>query len=196
MKSNIIRLIALLAVASVVQLTVSAGAPLLGKLRTRNNKPVTVNGAKLSSGASIRSGTQIQCPEKIGATVDLGNVGRLDIAPQSDVTVIFDATKISVQLKAGYVVLTTNQGVTGTVSTPEGQVFGTDSSKLSSVVGKTAGAVGPETGVPIGAGLSSVGLSPVVGVAGAAGAVVGGTTGTALGRTSDVSTDNPRAPEE
>ena len=167
----------------------------MGKLRTRNNKPVLVNLNKASSGTTILSGSRIQCPEKIGATVDLGVLGRLDIAPQTDLTLNFLAGEIRVQLNLGYVVLTTNKGISGTVTTSEGTVFVTDPSKVSSVVARTRDAQGPETSVLVGAGAGGLGAGGTAGVAGAEAAVVGGATATTSnGRGSDLSTDNPRKP--
>ena len=97
------------------------------------------------------------------------------------------------QLNLGYVVLTTNKGISGTVTTSEGTVFVTDPTKVSSVVARTRDAQGPETSVLVGAGAGGAGGT--AGVAGAEAAVVGGATATTSnGRGSDLSTDNPRKP--
>lgn len=189
------RTIALVFLTCAVPAQVLAGPGLLGKLRTSNNKPVLVNSNKASSGTTIISGARIECPDKIGATVDLGSLGRLDIAANSDVTLEFAANEVRVKLRAGYVVLTTNKGVTGTVNTSEGDVFGTDPTKVSSVIAKMAGVAGPEAGAAIGAGVVGSSAGTAAGVAAAAAAVVGGTAAVKAGvRGSDVSSDNPRQP--
>jgi len=176
-----------------LQAQVMAGPDLMGKLRTGKNKPVLVNSNQASSGTTIISGARIQCPDKVGATVELGSLGRLDIAANSDLTLVFDATKVTVHLRSGYVVLTTNKGITGTVNTSEGTVFRTDPAKVSSVIARMRGASGPETGAVIGA-QGSPGIGGA-GVAGAAAAVVGGAAAAAAaGRGSDLSSDNPRKP--
>ena len=195
MNSRLIKVIALIAVICILRLNVMAGQPIMGKLKTRDNKSITVNGANASSGATILSGAQIQCPDKIGATVDLGSLGRLDIAPKTDLTLTFDPTKITVELRSGYLVLTTSPGINGTVNTLEGKVFATDPSKLSSVIARTSDAEGPETSAQVGAGSGGLGSGARAGIAGAAAAVIGGSAAAKSGRGSNLSSDNPRAPE-
>lgn len=173
-------------------LHVAAAMPLMGKLKTRDNKPVVVNGHKAVSGTTLLSGSEIQSPDKVGATIDLGSLGRLDIAPKTDLMLTFHATGVSVQLRSGYVVLTTNKGICGTVNTKDGQVFKTDCSKTSSVIAKTSGTAGPEAAASVGAGGGMNGAT--VGVAGAGAAVAGGAAAKSGGRGSDLSTDNPRRP--
>ena len=195
MNSTLSKAIALIAVICILGLNVVAGSPIMGKLRTRNNKPVTVNGSNVTSGTTIMSGAQIQCPEKIGATVDLGSLGRLDIAPKTDLTLTFDSTKITVDLRSGYLVLTTKPGINGAVNTLEGKVFATDPAKLSSVIARTSNAEGPETSAQIGAGSGGLGSGATAGIAGAAAEVIGGAAAAKSGRGSNLSSDNPRVPE-
>ena len=95
------QIMGLLIVAGSLQISAFAGGGLMGKLRTRNNKPVLVNLNKATSGTTILSGSRIQCPEKIGATVDLWPLGRLDIAPKADLTLNFAPGEIKVQLNSG-----------------------------------------------------------------------------------------------
>lgn len=186
--------LALIFAIGALHLNLIAGPALMGKLKTRNNKPVSVNGNKASSGTTIFSGTQIQCPQKIGATVDLGSLGRLDMAPNTDLTLIFDGAKVDVQLKKGYVILTTKKGIRGTVTTSDGKVFTTDASRLSSIAAKTPGVIGPEASA-IGAAAGGIGASGTAGIAGVGAAVVGGVNDPkASGRGSNLSTDNPREP--
>ena len=193
MTSKISKTIALVFVACALQVQGLAGSGLLGKLKTRDNKPVMVNGNKATSGTTLVSGSQIQCPDKVGATVDLGALGRMDMAPKTAVTLSFNASSIFVQLRSGYVVLTTSKGVSGKVTTPEGKVFQTDSSKVSSVVAKSKDSVGPETAA--GAHTGGISTGAAVGVAGAGAAVVGGAAAAkGHGRGSELSGDNPRKP--
>lgn len=187
------RTIALVFITCAFQGHVMAGGRLMGKLRTRDNKPVLVNSNKAGSGTTIMSGAQIQCPDKIGATVDLGPLGRLDIAPNTDLTLTFDATKIAVQLKSGYVVLTTKTGINGSVTTSEGAVYATDPAKTSSVIAMTGGAAGPAAAFPVGAGASLLSPGAVVGIAGSGAAAIGNTAA-AIGRGRNLSPDNPRVP--
>jgi hypothetical protein len=187
------KVFALAIVLGVLQVQMLAAPTLMGTLRTRDNKPVLVNGNKVSSGTTILSGARIQSPNKVGATVDLASLGRLDFAPDTDFVVTFDAGKVSVRLKAGYVVLTTRKGISGIVTTPDGKAFETDSSKLSSVVARTLGALGPEASVPIGAAGGLGGGAAAATLGGVGAAVVGGAAAAGSnGRASDLSTDKPR----
>ena len=187
--------ITLVLTTALLSVAVQAAPAVMGKLKTRDNKPVTVNGHKATSGTTLMSGSDIQCPEKVGATIDLGPLGRLDVAPNSNLTITFDESGVSVQLNSGYVLLTTNKGINGTVNTKEGDVFHTDSSKNSSVAAKTKGVNGAETAASAGASNGGIGAGTTVGIAGAGAAVVSGTAATkANGRGSEMSTDNPRKP--
>jgi hypothetical protein len=192
--SKMISLVAIAILLLVMQVAMAAAAtPISGKLTTRNNKPILVNGNSVKPGTTIFSGANLQSPAKVGATVNLGWLGRLDMAPLTDVTLVFDATHIDVQLKSGYVVLTASKGITGKVTTSEGKVFQTDLAKLSSVIARTAGSVGPEVAAPIGAAAGGLSGGAIGGI-GAAGAGVIGGAAAAQGssRGGDLSTDKPR----
>lgn len=192
--SKLTRALALVFVTCAFQAHVMAGRDLMGKLRTGNNKPVLVNSNKARSGTTIISGARIQCPDKIGATVELGSLGRLDIATNSDLTLVFAAGEVKVQLHSGYVVLTTNKGIRGIVTTSEGGVFQTDPSKESSVIAKMKNTRGPETGAVVGA-IQGPAVGANVGVVSAAAGFIGGAAATSSdGRGSDLSSDNPRRP--
>ena len=194
MKSKFVKAIVSIPVIGPLQLNVVAGSPIMGKLKTRDNKAVTVNGANVSSGTTIMSGAEIQCPEKIGATVDLGSLGRLDIAPKTDVNLTFDPTKINVELRSGYVLLTTKPGIHGTVNSLDGKVIATDPSKLSSVIARTSDAEGPEPSPQVGAGSAGSGAARLIGIA-VWTAAVGGAAAASSNRGRNLSSDNPRAPE-
>jgi hypothetical protein len=115
--------------------TKEAGAPaqIMGVLTTTGNKAVTVNGAAAVSGATVPSGASIETPDGVGATLRLGPLGSLCIAPGSQVTIEIDqqggAGTIKVTVNTGCVILNTNKDTTGSVVTPQG----------------TAGQIGPAT---------------------------------------------------
>ncbi len=192
--------LAVKAVSILLVLTVSSAwvfgvtpSRIVGKLKTRENKPVKVNGNKTSSGTSILSGAQIQTPEGIGATVELGPLGRLDMTPKADLTLTFSETGIDVELRSGCAVLTTKVGVKGSLIASDGKLLQTDPSKLSSVIGQSAGCLGPQAAVPIGAAAPILSPTTTATVAGAAGsAVIGGATAArGNGRGSDLSSSTP-----
>lgn len=99
-------------------------AQIMGVLTTSDNKPVTVNGAAAVTGATVPSGATIETPAGVGATLRLGPLGSLCIAPNSQVTVEFDqqgtAGTIRVTLTTGCVILNSKKNTTGTVITPQG----------------------------------------------------------------------------
>src|SRR5678816_4374132 len=55
----------------------------VARLTTRNNQPITVNGLSASTGASILTGATIETGADQSATVNLGPLGQLDIAPNT-----------------------------------------------------------------------------------------------------------------
>ena len=148
--------------------------PLAGKLATSQNKSILVNGNSVKSGTTILSGTQITTPAGVGATIDLGPLGRVDVAPDTKLTLNFTENSVNVELEKGHVALTTNKGVNGMVKTLEGMISRTDPSRVSTVVAKTAGVQGASTA---GVGIAGAGLS-VGGAAAASAAGVGFATGT------------------
>lgn len=96
----------------------------IGILTTGDNKPVTVNGANAISGATIPTGAAIETSDKVGATIRLGPLGSLCIAPNSKVILEFDrqgtAGTIKVTVSEGCVILNTKKDTTGTINTPQG----------------------------------------------------------------------------
>lgn len=133
---------------------------LMGILTTGDNKPIKVNGANAISGATIPTGAAIETPDKVGATLRLGPLGSVCIAPNSKVTIEFDrqgnAGTIKVTLSEGCVILSTKKDTTGTVITPQG----------------TAGQIGPATGASIDV-CSRAGAAPTVNQGAAADAGAG-----------------------
>jgi hypothetical protein len=86
-----------------------------GRLTTKGNNPVTVNGNSARSGETIFSGQSIQTPDGVGATVSLPGLGRVEMAPNTSITLTFESGKINVTLVYGCVVLTADKGTTGTL---------------------------------------------------------------------------------
>ncbi|MFL6332204.1 MAG: hypothetical protein ACJ754_02570, partial [Pyrinomonadaceae bacterium] len=86
-----------------------------GRLTTRGNNAVTVNGNSAKSGETIFTGQSIQTPAGVGATVNLPGIGHADIAPNSNLTLSFESGKVNVTLASGCVILTANRGNVGSV---------------------------------------------------------------------------------
>jgi len=70
------------------------GAPipqqLLARLITQNNQPITVNGASTNSGSTILTGATVETPDQVGATIDLGAGGVVEVGPNSVIKLDFD----------------------------------------------------------------------------------------------------------
>src|SRR6476660_6175137 len=62
----------------------------VARLTTRNNQPITVNGLSSNTGASIVTGATIETGADQSATVNLGSLGTLDIAPNTKLVLTYD----------------------------------------------------------------------------------------------------------
>lgn len=143
-----------------------------GRLTTRGNNSVTVNGNSAKSGETIFSGQSIQTPAGVGATVNLPGIGRVDIAPNTNLTLTFETGKVNVVLVSGCVILTANRGNVGSVESG----------------GSTQRTEGDQGGVIDVCSSTTPGAAPIVGQgaaaaagAGASGAAVGTAAATAAG---------------
>jgi hypothetical protein len=142
---------------------------LMGILTTRDNQPVLVNGVSTVSGATIPSGAAIETPDKVGATINVGALGSICIAPNTKVAIVFDQSgkkgNIDANLTAGCVILTTVKDVMGAVKTTQA---------VTQISGGTIDVCLP-TGEPsivnkgaassAGAGASGLGCNPPAGAA-------------------------------
>jgi hypothetical protein len=103
---------------------VSGAVPpaIMGVLTTTSNKPITINGASATSGATIPSGATIETPSGVGATIRLGRLGSLCIAPNTKLSLEFDeqGNLVKVTLTEGCVILRTQKNVSGTINGAQG----------------------------------------------------------------------------
>lgn len=121
------------------------GGLVAGRLTTRGNNSITVNGNSARSGETILSGAQIQTPSGVGATLQFGHLGKVDVAPDTILNVSYTSDLISVNVSSGCQILTPGEGVTGTVITPEGStnLAGSTTSPLNICVSREAGSAAP-----------------------------------------------------
>jgi len=145
---------------------------LMGILTTRDNQPILVNGVSAVSGATIPSGATIETPDKVGATINIGALGSLCIAPNTRLTVQFSQSNggdINVSLTQGCVILTTVKNVKGAINAA--QVSG---AQISPTTGGTidvclqpgeAPKVNQAAAANAGAGASGLGCNPPAGAA-------------------------------
>jgi hypothetical protein len=119
------KVISALAAVCVFQVYVLAGASapnslVLGRLMLAGTESILVNGNSANSGTTIISGSQLQTPADVNATVQLGTAGKLYIQPSTNLTVTFDKTNVNVKVTEGTAFVATNAGVKSSVTTPDG----------------------------------------------------------------------------
>jgi hypothetical protein len=129
-----------LANAGTTAATSAPTALVFGRLNLSGNKLILVNGNEADTGMTIFSGAQLQTPEAVEATVQLGPAGHLDIAANSSLTLKFDSSSVDVYVTAGSALLSTNAGFTGTITTADGKVERSDPSTASVIGGVPVGA--------------------------------------------------------
>jgi hypothetical protein len=96
-------------------------------LTTRGNQPITINGASVISGATVLTDATIETPDKVGATINLGSLGTLDVAPKTKLTLRFDQNRnVKVTLIQGCAILRARKNTTAEVDTPQGIAGTTD----------------------------------------------------------------------
>jgi len=101
----------------------------VARLTTRGNQPITVNGSTAASGATILSGATIETPDQVGATIDLGALGTLDIAPNTKLMIEFDQNGAKVKLISGCAILRTKKNHDGEIDTDQGVAAKNDKKK-------------------------------------------------------------------
>jgi len=120
--------VAVLSVYSMVVLA-SPGAKASGELSVSGQ--VTVNGQKVISGGTLFSDSVITTAEKSGATVSISKMGRIELAPNSSLHLIFSDRSISGSLDSGSAHVSTLAGISVNISTKDGIVVA-DGSKATS----------------------------------------------------------------
>lgn len=139
-----------------------AQGPVQGRLTTRGNNPVTLGGNPARSGETVFTGQSIQTPAGVGATVNVPGLGRVDIAPDSNVTLSFGDGRINVTVVSGCAVLTANRGTPGTLESggntqrTDAERGGTINNCDSTPGGAAAAGAGPGIGA-VTAGAGAVG---------------------------------------
>ncbi|MCM3904925.1 MAG: FecR family protein [Pyrinomonadaceae bacterium] len=83
---------------------------------------VTVNGQKAISGGTLFSDSVIVTSDSSSATVNLSKVGRVQLAPNSSLTLSFTDTAITGQLDSGTASVSTLAGISVNLTTKDGSV--------------------------------------------------------------------------
>lgn len=91
-----------------------------GKNANGETPVVKVNGKAMQNGGSIYSSSTIATPEDASAAIDLGKVGKVELAPKTTLALTFGEKGINGDLLAGQVtVLSASQSVS--ITTPDGK---------------------------------------------------------------------------
>ena len=112
--------------SSTSSITSTASQQMTGVLSVQGGRAITVNGASAITGSTILSGASIETPAGVGGTVNLTELGSLEIEPGSKLTLEFQDGNIKVTLLQGCVTLHANKGVTGEIDKPDGNFMKTD----------------------------------------------------------------------
>ncbi len=114
------------------QMTSSFGHFLAGRLMVDADKVALVNGNVSSVGTTILTGTRIDTPAGVTATVQLPSLGSLTMAPKTSLKLDFSDDSINVDLLAGHVILQTDQKINGQVDANGRMAWRNDPSKPDS----------------------------------------------------------------
>ena len=135
------RAIAALLLFSIVQVSLQVGLAeptsatnvptipqqVVARLTTRNNQPITVNGLSAGTGATILTGATIETGADQSATVNLGPLGSLDIAPNTKLVLTYDDQgNVKAVIVYGCAVLTARKKTKGEIATEQGSAGKTD----------------------------------------------------------------------
>ena len=111
--------VAVLSVYSMVVLA-APGAKASGELSVSGQ--VTVNGQKVISGGTVFSDSTISTAAQSSASVNISKVGRVELAPNSNLRLSFAGSSITALLETGSAQVSTLAGTTVNLTTKDGTV--------------------------------------------------------------------------
>jgi hypothetical protein len=119
---NFIALLVAVAVLSVYSMVVLAapGAKASGELTVTGQ--VTVNGQKVISGGTLFSDSVISTADQSSASVSISKMGRVELAPNSNLRLSFANNSLIAMLETGSAQVSTLAGVTVNLTTKDGTV--------------------------------------------------------------------------
>ena len=97
--------------------TLTFGDGKINVVVTSGDRNITVSGVNAKTGDTIFSGQTLQTPAGTGASIYLAELGRVDMAPGTSVTLSFGDSRVSARLAAGCAILAPVEGVEGLVET-------------------------------------------------------------------------------
>ena len=143
----------------------------IARLTTRNNQPITVNGLSAATGATILTGATIETGADTSATVNLGPLGTLDIAPNTKLVLTYDDDgNVKALIIFGCAVLTAKEKTKGELATEKGESKKNDQA-AGGVLNLCSGAVAPPTTTGGAGGLFGLGRAATIAIFAGVGAV-------------------------
>ena len=128
--------VAVLSVYSMVVLA-APGAKASGELSVSGQ--VTVNGQKVASGGTVFSDSTISTAAQSNASVSISKVGRVELAPNSNLRLSFAENSITAMLETGSAQVSTLAGTTVNLTTKDGTVLVDGSQPTSFTVSASRG---------------------------------------------------------
>ena len=126
LKSMRMLVVVLLLTVSAVAGTVPPQAAGKGGKLLQIEGQVTVNGTAAVSGATVSSGSTVTTAARSSAVVSLGKLGRVEVMPDTKMTLSFGDSDVSVSmLDAGRVRISSSSNVAAKVTTNDGQIITT-----------------------------------------------------------------------
>lgn len=112
------------AILAAYSITTLAGGKAAGQLlitSTNADAFVKVNGQAVQNGSSVSSSSMIATPEDTSAVIDLGKIGKIELAPRTTLAITFGEKGISGDLLAGQInVLDASREII--LKTPDGKL--------------------------------------------------------------------------
>jgi hypothetical protein len=108
---------------SLSQLYVQIGSAqqFVARLTTTGNRAIMVNGASMTSGGTIMTGMTLETPDQVGASIDLGPLGVVELEPNSTIELTFnDDGTVRVKLLKGCAKVNHRGKGVGEIYTAEG----------------------------------------------------------------------------
>jgi hypothetical protein len=119
--------------------------PLMGELTITGTSGVSVNGERAASGRSISSSSVVATLADSSAVINLGKIGRIELAPNSSLSLNFDEKTISGSINDGSVKVSSAPGVEVKLATKAGEITN-EASQLNVFSVDTAGKIVTESG--------------------------------------------------
>jgi len=118
---------------------------LMGELTVTGASTVSVNGERAATGRSISSSSVVATSADSSAVINLGKIGRIELAPNSSLSLNFDEKTISGSINDGSVKVSSAPGVEVKLTTKAGEITN-EASQLNVFSVDTTGKIVTESG--------------------------------------------------